>query len=85
MTVKKNIAKAVLLSAAVSMLASIHHSANAESGAKEKCYGIAKAGKNDCSANACAGQAKIDKQGDSFLAVPKGMCEKIAGASLKPI
>ena len=52
----------------------------------EKCYGIAKAGKNDCQTNvhACAGQASKDGQGDSWVYVPKGTCEKIVGGNLKP-
>ncbi len=52
----------------------------------EKCYGVVKAGKNDCqtSAHACAGQAGKDGQGDSWLYVPKGSCEKIIGGSLQP-
>lgn len=56
-------------------------------GAKgEKCYGIVKAGKNDCqtSKHACAGQASQDGQGDSYVYLPKGTCEKIVGGSLKP-
>lgn len=50
----------------------------------EKCYGIAKAGKNDCqtSAHACAGTATKDSQKDSFVLVPKGTCDKIVGGSL---
>ena len=55
-------------------------------GNMEKCYGVAKAGKNDCqtSAHACAGQASKDGQGDSWVYVPKGTCEKIVGGSLQP-
>jgi len=51
----------------------------------EKCYGIAKAGKNDCqtTASACAGTATKDGQKDAWLYVPKGTCDKIVGASLK--
>ena len=49
----------------------------------EKCFGIAKAGMNDCavknSSHACAGQAKSDSQKDAFLIVPAGTCLKIAG------
>ena len=48
----------------------------------EKCYGIAKAGKNDCAAAdgsySCAGHAKMD---GGFLAVPAGLCAKIMGGS----
>ena len=52
----------------------------------EKCYGIAKAGKNDCAANghACAGQAKKDADGKEWVKVPKGTCEKVVGGSSSP-
>ena len=52
----------------------------------EKCYGIVKAGKNDCqtSNSSCAGTAEKDNKPTAFLAVPKGTCEKITGASLTP-
>ncbi len=53
--------------------------------ATEKCYGISKAHKNDCRANACSGTATKDRQGDTYLNVPKGLCTKIVGGSLKPI
>ena len=50
----------------------------------EKCYGVASAGKNDCqtATSSCAGTAKMDRQADAFIAVPKGTCGKIAGGSL---
>lgn len=50
----------------------------------EKCYGVAKAGKNDCAgaAHACAGQSKVDGGGKDWLEVPKGTCERLAGGSL---
>ncbi|GAB4350435.1 MAG: hypothetical protein Kow0073_04860 [Immundisolibacter sp.] len=52
----------------------------------EKCYGVAKAGKNDCqtASSSCAGTAKEDRQADAFIAVPKGTCDKIAGGSTTP-
>jgi uncharacterized membrane protein len=51
----------------------------------EKCFGIAKAGKNDCqtTASACASTANKDGQKDAWIYVPKGTCDKIVGASLK--
>jgi uncharacterized membrane protein len=51
----------------------------------EKCYGIVKAGKNDCqtAVSACAGTATKDSQKDAWIYLPKGSCEKIVGASLK--
>ena len=52
----------------------------------EKCYGIAKAGQNDCqnSAGSCAGTSKADAQPDAWIYVPTGTCSKIVGGSLKP-
>lgn len=46
---------------------------------KEKCYGVAMKGKNDCKAGAgtsCAGSSKMDHQGNAWSLVPKGSCEK---------
>lgn len=75
--------------AAVASLVSIgivaaSQSAFAAKGDQEKCYGIVKAGKNDCAAaaNACAGQVKTDGAKDAWVYLPKGTCEKIVGASL---
>jgi uncharacterized membrane protein len=52
----------------------------------EKCYGIVKAGQNDCqtATHSCAGTATRDGQGDSWIYVPAGTCGKIAGGSLEP-
>ena len=52
----------------------------------EKCYGIVKAGQNDCqtSNSACAGTAEVDSKPTAFIALPAGTCAKIVGASLKP-
>lgn len=46
---------------------------------KDKCFGVALKGKNDCAAGAgttCAGTSKIDFQGNAWSLVPKGSCEK---------
>ncbi len=50
----------------------------------EKCYGISKAGKNDCqtASSACAGTARKDGQQDAWVYIPKGTCEKIVGGKL---
>ncbi|WP_374402446.1 DUF2282 domain-containing protein [Niveibacterium sp.] len=53
--------------------------AAADSGEKEKCFGVALKGKNDCAAGAgtsCAGTSRVDFQGDAWRYVPKGTCEK---------
>jgi len=49
----------------------------------EKCFGVAKAGKNDCAANghACAGQSKVDQNGKEWIYVPSGTCARIVGGS----
>jgi len=48
---------------------------------KEKCFGVAKAGKNDCatSSHACAGHSKADNDPVEWKYVPKGECEKMGG------
>ena len=52
--------------------------------ALEKCYGVNKAGKNDCAAgdHSCAGQATKSMDKASFVSVPAGVCAKLAGGSL---
>ncbi len=55
--------------------------AAAQSAEKEKCFGVALKGKNDCAAGAgttCAGTSKLDFQGNAWSLVPKGSCEKTA-------
>ena len=53
-------------------------------GTIEKCYGVSKAGKNDCqtASSSCAGTAKKDAEASAWLGVPKGTCEKIVGGKL---
>ena len=51
---------------------------------KEKCFGVALKGKNDCKAGAgttCAGTSKMDHQGNAWSLVPKGTCEKTASST----
>ena len=53
--------------------------AAAQTADKEKCFGVALKGKNDCAAGAgttCAGTSKVDFQGNAWSLVPKGTCEK---------
>ncbi|MBT9501330.1 MAG: DUF2282 domain-containing protein [Burkholderiaceae bacterium] len=50
---------------------------------KEKCFGIAKAGQNDCAnlsgSHSCAGQSKADMGTDEWKYVPKGTCKDMKG------
>ena len=50
----------------------------------EKCFGVAKAGKNDCASNghSCAGQAKADANGKEWIKLPKGTCDRLNGGTL---
>jgi uncharacterized membrane protein len=83
--------KQKILSLALGGLLALGLTANASAADKkphmEKCFGIAKAGMNDCSSNkaahSCAGQATRDRDPMDFVAVPKGTCDKIAGGTLK--
>lgn len=50
---------------------------------KEKCFGVSKAGQNDCATangtHSCAGQAKKDMDTNEWKYVAKGSCEKLGG------
>jgi uncharacterized membrane protein len=48
---------------------------------KEKCFGIAKKGQNDCGTakHSCAGQAAADSVAEEWKFVAKGSCEKMGG------
>ncbi len=53
--------------------------AAAQSADKDKCFGVALKGKNDCAAGpgtTCAGTSKVDHQGNAWSLVPKGTCDK---------
>jgi uncharacterized membrane protein len=62
--------------------------ASAQAPAKEKCYGIAEAGKNDCAnasgTHSCAGQAKMSKDAGEWKYVAKGTCDKEGGKLMAP-
>ncbi len=51
----------------------------------EKCYGVVKAGKNDCASKAnkhsCATMAKADSDPNEWIKVPNGLCNKLVGGS----
>jgi uncharacterized membrane protein len=52
----------------------------------EKCYGVSKAGVNDCqtSTHSCAGTSTADNAGDSWIYLPAGTCAKLTGGSMEP-
>lgn len=77
---------AVALAAAAALALSAGPSFNeaqAKSGAKEKCFGVAKAGQNDCAAGpgtSCHGTSSVDYQGNAWKYVEKGACVKMGGS-----
>jgi uncharacterized membrane protein len=60
--------------------------AQAQSTPKEKCYGVSKAGQNECAAgkNTCAGTSKVDNDPTAWKLVAKGTCEKMGGKLAPP-
>lgn len=82
---KLTLLKTAVASAMVLGIAGVHSVAAAQDNkGAEKCFGVAKAGKNDCqtASSACAGTSKVDNQADAWIFLPKGSCEKIVGGSL---
>ncbi|WCM24253.1 DUF2282 domain-containing protein [Paraburkholderia bryophila] len=71
-----------LIAAALAGLAAAPINA-AHADEKVQCYGIAKAGQNDCASktgvHSCAGEAKVDNDQGDFKTVPKGTCKKMGG------
>jgi uncharacterized membrane protein len=73
------IAIAAALAAALALPIAVQAQGN-----MEKCFGVSKAGKNDCqtASSSCAGTSKKDAQADAWISVPKGTCGKIIGGKL---
>lgn len=75
--------RALMAAAAVSLLSSVLVAAPAAAQEKEKCYGIAKAGQNDCAnlagTHSCAGQSKLENDKGEWKYVVKGTCVSMKG------
>lgn len=77
-----------MLAAATSLmsLALLSSPALAQNATKEKCFGVAKAGQNDCAnlsgTHSCAGQAKVDNAKDEWKFVPAGTCKTLNGMTM---
>jgi uncharacterized membrane protein len=84
---KSTVVTASAVGAALSMaVAALAAPAAAPAFKSEKCFGVAKAGRNDCqtSNTSCAGTSRRDGQGDAWLYVPAGTCERLVGGSVEP-
>ena len=51
---------------------------------RERCYGVVRAGANDCAnaVHSCAKQAAVEHDASEWIAVPKGTCVRLAGGAL---
>ncbi|MGX5736006.1 BufA1 family periplasmic bufferin-type metallophore [Bosea thiooxidans] len=101
MSTKTNVSSAILAGAMATALASLANAgpltkaeADAATAAgKEKCYGVALKGQNDCAAGpgtTCQGSSTVDFQGNAWKFVQKGTCASIVvpngkHGSLKPV
>lgn len=88
-TQTKKLTVSAVISAAVlglSATGALAHLEPKEGDGTEKCYGVVKAGKNDCASKAgkhgCSGMAKTDADPNEWVKVPSGLCEKLVGGSL---
>jgi uncharacterized membrane protein len=88
MTHKKALQCSLLAGAVALAVGAYSNNANAATD-KEKCYGVVKAGHNDCGnadkTHSCMGQAETDGDGGEWIAMPAGLCERLVGGSLEPI
>ena len=69
--------------ASVLALGLLNTASAADAAGKEKCFGIAKAGQNDCAnlsgTHSCAGQSKAEMGADEWKYVATGTCQKMGG------
>ncbi len=82
--------QAMIAAAAASLMSLTLMSAPAQAAEdKEKCFGIAKAGQNDCASisgvHSCAGQSKVDMDKGEWKYVPKGTCKVMNGMTLDEV
>ena len=80
--------KKTLITTAVSSLLALGAlavTAQDDAAEMEKCYGIVKAGANDCAGpgHTCQGQASADASADEYILLPAGTCDRIAGGEIK--
>lgn len=75
-----------IIASAIAAAIALSSTASAQEVKVQRCYGIAKAGMNDCqtATTSCANTAKKDGEKHAFILVPVGTCAKIVGASIAP-
>jgi len=72
-----------LLGALAVSAGAIAQTKDSETAGKEKCFGISKAGKNDCAggSHSCAGQSTKNGDKSAYLSLPAGLCARLNGGS----
>lgn len=90
----KTLGNWLVIGGAVSVtLAVVNHNTTLISGARavaaaerERCYGVVRAGSNDCgsASHACASRAVRDGDAGEWVNLPRGLCERLKGGKLKP-
>lgn len=75
-----NTAKSLAVASAFAAALVAHSTTSATAQSKEKCYGVAMAGQNDCAAGpgtTCAGTSSVDYQGNAWKLVDAGTCAEM--------
>jgi len=84
MSLKKKFITSMLIGSA--SIAAMSNQSFAADKKMEKCYGVVKAGKNDCAdskqAHSCAGAAKKDGSKSEWIYLPAGTCDRLVNGSL---
>ena len=79
--------RAMIAASAASLMSLAFVAAPAVAQEKEKCFGIAKAGQNDCAnlsgSHSCAGQSKVSDDKGEWKYVAKGTCKSMKGLSME--
>lgn len=79
--------RAMIAATAATLMSLTLVAAPAAAQEKEKCFGVAKAGQNDCAnisgSHSCAGQSKVDMDKQEWKYVAKGTCKAMKGLSLE--
>ncbi len=87
MTISKKALNTLITTAVVATMATATLSTSAHA-AKEKCYGVVKAGQNACGSadgkHSCQAQATVNGSGQEFIALPEGVCDKLVDGSTTP-
>jgi uncharacterized membrane protein len=89
LTMTQRLIAASALASVLALALGYAEAAENSSKGKEKCFGIAKAGDNDCAtstgSHSCAGQTKVDKATDDWKYAVKGTCKSLGGKTADDI